>query len=120
MSTMSSLRMRTLAERAISDYIDFKPGDKVVERVVRKAYDNLTDLVKRFPERTNYHRIILGGKTFHEKKINIWIECAVKKLAEIDPDSGIKVEPYTFSNLGDPFYMGPEDMIEQKGIRFKA
>ncbi len=120
MSTMSSLRMRALAERAISDSPDFKPDDKAVERVVRKAYDDLTDLVKRFPERTHYHDSILGGKSFHAKKINIWIECAVKKLAEIDPNSGITVESYTFSNVGDPYYMGPEDMREQKGIRFKA
>lgn len=120
MSTMASLRMRALAERAISDSPDFAPDDKAVERVVRKAYDELTDLVSRIPNREHYCISILGGKSFASEKIKIWIDCAVKKLAEIDPDSGITVESYTFSNVGDPYYMGPPDWIEQKGIRFKA
>ena len=118
MSTIASLRMRGLAERLISDSADFAPNEQAVERVVKKAYDDLIDLVKRMPERKHYHDVTLGGKSMSSAKVDAWIAAAVKQLAVIDPDSGITVERYHFSNVGDPYYMGPDEMREQNGIRF--
>lgn len=120
MSTMSTLRARALAETLISNSADFIPDQKAVERVVKKAYDDLIDLVTRFPNRKHYHDVTLGGKSMSSAKVDMWIKAAIEQLAVIDPNSGIKVERYHFSNVGDPYYIGPEEMREQNGIRFIA
>ena len=120
MSTIASLRMRGLAERLISDSPDFAPDEKAVERITKKAYDDLIDLVTRMPDRKHYHDVVLGGQSMSSAKIKAWIEAATKQLAVIDPDSGIRVERYSFSNVGDPYYMGPDEMRTQNGIRFIA
>lgn len=120
MSTMSILRARAFAEKAMSESSQFAPDEAAVKRVVDKAYKDLTDLVSRIPHRRHYHDTVLGGRSYTDEKINMWINSAKEYLAKTYPNSGIRLERYQFSNVGDPYYMGPPDMIVQKGIRFIA
>lgn len=107
--------LRIADEEKISYFI---PESEAVERIVKEAYDDLIDLVRRMPTRKHYHDVILGGTSMPITEIKAWVKAASERLAVFDSDSGIVVEEYSFSNRGDPFYMGPADMIEQKGIRF--
>ena len=115
---IEEIRAKALAELAANEPAPYVPDPAIVTEIVDKAIKEISDLVRRFPKKKHYRDFILGGISFSADEQSDWMAACTIELRNKGYSPGILIERYSFSNQGDPCYMGPAEMIVQKGIRF--
>ena len=98
----------------------FVPDVGMVKGYVDEAIRTLSDLVARMPKESHYRDYFIGNRRTPDDEIDAWVKAIREEIIARGYGEGLSVEPTSFSNVGDPYYMGHRDDIVRYGFRIKT
>lgn len=84
-----------------------------VETFVRDAITRITDLVTRFPERDHQHQMLIGYSNTERGLLLAYVKACNDELKTLGRWDELRADLTSFSNVGDPYFMGkPHERVQ--------